>query len=137
MTFPDEDEREASLATFAFCAAHHCYHPPPARSSQRPAPSSSKACSAALNARCGGTTALGVGVGGCLTGCLTLLMLQVRQLIEAGRPRCHSTCTDVDCLCEWMKDCISKHAALIPVVVALVAYPNDATPGMRGAQWAG
>lgn len=118
MTFPDEDEREASLATFAFCAAHHCYHPPPARTSQHPAPSSSKMCSAALSARCGGMTALGVAVG----GCLTLLMLQVRPLIEAGRLLCRSTCTDTDWLCERMKECVSKHAALIPVVVALVAY---------------
>lgn len=107
MTFPDEDEREASLVTFAFCAAHHCYHPPPARTSQHPAPSSSKMCSAALRARCGGMTALGVAVG----GCLTLLMLQVRPLIEAGRLLCRSTCTDTDWLCERMKECVSKHAA--------------------------
>lgn len=81
-------------------------HLPPARPSWCPAASASKAFSANLNTRCGGTIALGVIV----EGGLTLLMSQVFPLIEASL-QCLERYTDVDCLCEWVKECISKQSS--------------------------
>lgn len=41
---------------------------------------------------------------------------------DAGVRR--ATCMAVGCLCEWVEDeCISKHAALVPAIMALVADP--------------
>lgn len=84
--------------------------------------------SADPNARRGAMMALGVAVEGC-SEYMTPLMPQVWPLIEAGLQDHdagvrRATCTAVGCLCEWVEDeCISKHAALVPAIMALVADP--------------
>lgn len=75
--------------------------------------------------------ALGVAVEGC-SEFMTPRMAEVWPFIEAGLQDGdasvrNATCTAVGCLCEWLEDdCVSKHAALVPVGVLLTrpCYPS-------------
>ncbi|KAI0259373.1 ARM repeat-containing protein [Gloeopeniophorella convolvens] len=78
--------------------------------------------------RRGAMLALGVSVEGC-SEYMTPLMGQVWPVIEAGLQDAdagvrRATCVAVSCLCEWLEDeCVSRHAVLVPAIMALVADP--------------
>lgn len=78
--------------------------------------------------RRGAMLSLGVAVEGC-SEYMTSRMQLVWPLIEAGLqdPDAsvrRATCTAVGCLCEWLEDeCVSKHSALVPAIMQLVADP--------------
>ncbi|KAI0298793.1 ARM repeat-containing protein [Multifurca ochricompacta] len=78
--------------------------------------------------RRGAMLALGVSVEGC-SEYMTPLMSQVWPVIEAGLQDSdpgvrRATCVAVSCLCEWLEDeCVSRHAVLVPAIMALVADP--------------